>query len=374
MNSLRKTVTIFLATAALSGIGAGVAAAATPVAVTSHPQAVKFFNASPYSMFVAEVDAGVTPFATIQPGQSWTMPDNTALGGKLEVGERDSTGAVNDIDAIEITGYQPGVTYCHPIPRRANNQQMGCTVQTPDALSGENGPMQVSIWTTNQQHSGQNTDLDANTGDKAAMGDFLSGLATLNPAWVTFNPDVDTVSWGYGAQTLAGQAVWNCDAEDANEQIGGAATHEESTNVTGTFGITQGVKLFDTVDTEINASISVGHTWTDSTTDSYTIGENIAYHNVGWLGSIPSTETVSGAVTALTPGASPVVISNISFTEPGLNKTNNPAMNYQYVTHARPMTSDEITTYCGGSSPTNTVKKGGVVIGGTVPDVTAGAR
>ena len=47
-----------------------------------------------------------------------------------------------------------------------------------------------------------------------------------------------------------------------------------------------GVVQFDTVDTSISASISVGHTWTNSTTDSYTIGHDIPSHSVGWLGSI----------------------------------------------------------------------------------------
>ncbi len=68
--------------------------------------------------------------------------------------------------------------------------------------------------------------------------------------------------------------------------------------MTGTFTFTQGIKLFDTVDTSISASVSVGHTWTNSTTDTYTIGENIPAYNVGWLGSIPSTESVTGTVTA----------------------------------------------------------------------------
>lgn len=379
MGSVRRTVAVGFAVAALAGLGAGVAGAATPAALSSGQQDVRFFNASPYEMFVAKVDGGADPFASIQPGQSYTMTaaDLAHAGvtnGQLEVGELDDQADVADIDAIQISGYQPGAVTCTPVPGRSNAAEMGCLVQTPNVLGGESGPMQVSIWTANPKHEGQATNLDANTGDRVAMGNLLSGLAAYNPTYVTFDPNVDTVSWGYGTQTQAGQAVWNCDSEDANEQIGGAATHEESTNVTGTFGITQGVKLFDTVDTEINASISFGHTWTNSTTDNYTVGENIAYHNVGWLGSIPSTETVSGTVTATTTPGYPMVFSNISFTEPGLNKANNPALNYQYVTHSRAMTADEITTYCGGSSPTDAVRHGGVVVGGTVPDVTAGAH
>ena len=148
--------------------------------------------------------------------------------------------------------------------------------------------------------------------------------------------------------------------------------------MTGTFGITQGVKLFDTVDTEISASISVGHTWTSSTTDSYSIGENIPAHSVGWLGSIPSTETVSGTVTATSTPGYPIVFSNISFTEPGMNKANNPALDYQYVPHARAMTQDEIATYCQMNNAADTTRHDttrheGIVTGGNVSDVTAGA-
>ncbi len=186
------------------------------------------------------------------------------------------------------------------------------------------------------------------------MGNYLDGLAAISPSFVTFDSDVDTVNWAYGKQSQAGPAVWNCGSDLANEQISGGATHEETTYVTGTFGITQGVKLFDTVDTEISASISVRHTWTNITTDTYSIGENIPAKSVGWLGSTPSSESVSGTVTATSTRGYPVVISNISFTEPGLNRANNPALNYQHVPHTRAMTTDEISTYCTMDNAANT--------------------
>ncbi len=117
----------------------------------------------------------------------------------------------------------------------------------------------------------------------------------------------------------------------------------------------------------------MGHTWTNSTTDSYTIGHDIPSKSVGWLGSIPSTETVSGTVTATTQSGYPVSIANITFTEPGVDKTNNPALEYQYVPHDRPMTPDEINTYCSVGSAATTTRHDSIVTGGTVPDVTAGA-
>ena len=380
MNVIRKTAVAVLAAAALTGIGAGIASAA-PAAQSTGSQAqqdIRFFNASPYTMFVAKVDGGADPaFRGIQPGQSVTVSAATlaqrGMSGQLEVAEYDYSQGVTDIDAINTTGYQPGGTPCVPVAGRSNAAEMGCFVQTPNTLAGESGPMQVSIWTTNPKHNGVATNLDANTGDKVAMGNLLDGLATFNPAFVTFDPDADSVSWGYGPQAQAGPAVWNCGTDEANEQIGGGATHEESTNVTGTFGITQGVKLFDTVDTEISASISIGHTWTSSTTDSYSIGENIPAQSVGWLGSIPSTETVSGTVTATSTPGYPIVFSNISFTEPGMNKANNPALDYQYVPHSRAMTQDEIATYCQMNNAANTTRHDSIVTGGTVPDVTAGA-
>lgn len=377
MNVFRKTAVAVLAAAALTGIGAGVASAAPATNLTGGKQDVRFFNASPYRMFVARVDQGLSPMIQdIEPGQSATMSaaQLAGLNGQLEVGEIDNAQNVADIDAISVSGYQPGVAACQPVPGRSNAPEMGCLVQTPNVLAGESGPMQVSIWTLNPKHNGATTNLDANAGDKVAMGNWLSGLAALNPAYVTFDPNVDTVGWGYGPQAQAGPAVWNCGAGNANETIGGGATHEESTNVTGTFSITQGIKLFDTVDTEISASISVGHTWTNSTTDSYTIGHDIPSKSVGWLGSIPSTETVSGTVTATTQSGYPVSIANITFTEPGVDKTNNPALEYQYVPHDRPMTPDEINTYCSVGSAATTTRHDSIVTGGTVPDVTAGAR
>jgi len=377
MTVIRKTAVAVLAAAALTGLGAGVASAAPAAHLDSAQQDIRFFNASPYQMFVAKVDGGAAPaIRDIQPGQSLTVPGyelaQDGMSPQLEVAEYDPTQNIYDISAIMATGYQPGVTPCTPIPGRSNAKEMGCLVQTPNVLAGESGPMQISIWTTNPKHNGVTTNFDANTGDKVAMGNMLAGLATLSPSFVTFDPNVDTVNWGYGPQAQAGTAVWNCNTAEANEQIGGGATHEEATNVTGTFTFTQGIKLFDTVDTSISASISVGHTWTNSTTDTYSIGENIPAHNVGWLGSIPSTESVTGTVTAMSTPGYPISFSNITFTEPGLNKANNPALDYQYVPHARAMTQDEINTYCVSNSASSTAHNN-VVTGGTVPDVTVGA-
>lgn len=378
MNVLRKTAVAVLAAAALTGLGAGVASAAPATQLGSGQQDVRFFNASPYKMFVAKVDGGAAPaIRDIEPGQSLTVPAyalaQDGMSPQLEVAEYDDSQNIYDISAIQVIGYQPGVTPCQAIPGRSNAKEMGCLVQTPNVLAGESGPMQVSIWTVNPKHNGVTTNLDATTGDKVAMGNWLSGLAAYNSSFVSFDPNVDTVSWGYGPQAQAGPAVWNCGAGNSNETIGGGATHEESTNVTGTFTVTQGIKLFDTVDTSISASISVGHTWTSSTTDSYTIGHDIPSRSVGWLGSIPSTETVSGTVTATTQAGYPVTVSNITFTEPGVDKTNNPALEYQYVPHDRPMTQDEINTYCVSNTAANTTRHNDIVTGGTVPDVTVGA-
>ena len=77
------------------------------------------------------------------------------------------------------------------------------------------------------------------------------------------------------AQDLAGPVVRNCDAGDANEQIGGGSTHEESTSVTGTVSLTQGLNFLDLVDTQVSASISVGHTWTTSTETNYSVNKTI---------------------------------------------------------------------------------------------------
>ncbi|WP_395728652.1 hypothetical protein [Nakamurella sp.] len=376
MTTIRKTMVTALTALALTGLGAGVAAAAQ---VGDGIPDITFFNASPYTMDVTGVDQPIMPaniIAEIAPGQSVTVPGYTLqarAGTGINVSEGDRQTHVTDISAIQITGYQPGVaTGCTPFRGRTNAKEMGCMVQTPNVIAGESGPMQISIWTANPKRNGAATDLDATAAgsDPAAMGNFLSGLATINPSSVSFDTNVDSVGWGTGKQMMAGAPVWNCGSEDANEQIGGGATHEESTSVTGTLTLTQGIKLFDTVDTDISVSISAGHTWTSSTTDTYTVGENIAPHNVGWLGSIPSTETVTGAVTATPAGADPVVISHISFTEPGQSQPGKPA--YQYVTHTRAMTQDEISTYCTPSAVAGSTRHLDTVTGGTVGDVSGG--
>ena len=207
MNVLRKTAAAVLAAAVLTGVGAGIASAAPATHLGSGQQDVRFFNASPYRMFVAKVDQGLSPMIQdIEPGQSATMAADwlAGLNGQLEVGEIDTSQNVADISAIKIAGYQPGVTPCQAIPGRTNAPEMGCLVQTPNVLAGESGPMQVSIWTVNPKHNGVTTNLDANTGDKVAMGNWLSGLAAYNPPFVSFDPNVDTVSWGYGPQAQAG--------------------------------------------------------------------------------------------------------------------------------------------------------------------------
>jgi hypothetical protein len=381
VTTIRKAVVTALAAVALTGLGAGVAAAAPTTKVGDGTPDITFFNASPYTMAVTGIDQPNIPgntVAVVAPGQSSTVPSYYLQGhgitAGLDVTEFDRADHVSDISAIRITGYQPGVaTGCTPWPGRTNAPEMGCMVQTPNVIAGENGPMQISIWTANPQHNGVPTNLDATAAgaDPGAMGNFLAGLATMNPSSISFDTNVDSVAWSTGKQVVAGPPVWNCGTEDANEQIGGGATHEESTNVTGTLTLTQGIKLFDTVDTDISLSISAGHTWTSSTSDTYTVGENIPAHNVGWLGSIPSTETVTGTVTATPNAGYPIVISHISFTEPGQNQPGKPA--YQYVTHTRTMTQDEINTYCTPLGTAGAAHHGDVVTGGTVADATAGS-
>ena len=74
MNVLRKTAAAVLAAAVLTGVGAGIASAAPATHLGSGQQDVRFFNASPYRMFVAKVDQGLSPMIQdIEPGQSATM-------------------------------------------------------------------------------------------------------------------------------------------------------------------------------------------------------------------------------------------------------------------------------------------------------------
>ena len=78
------------------------------------------------------------------------------------------------------------------------------------------------------------------------MGNFLSGIENIRPGWVTYAPKkAHPVSWGTGPQALAGSPVWNCGGGDAQLQVGGQAQHSETTNITGTISVAQGVCLFD---------------------------------------------------------------------------------------------------------------------------------
>ncbi len=379
---VKQTGAVLLATAALLGVSVGAAVAATPpthatgtAAVNGQNGDIVFFNATPFTEFVSQVDQTFNHVADLAPGQSvlLTRADLAARGlsSQLEVGS-EASGNGWDIDAINTTGYSAGINACTPIAGRGMASELGCLVQTPNVLAGESGPTQISIWTNNPSQSGPITmDAAAPGSDPVAMGNFLSGIAAWNPGWVSFNASqANPISFGTGAAVQAGPAVWNCGQGDASEQIGGDSAHEESTNVTGTFGITQGIKLFDTVDTQISASISVGHTWTSSTSDSHSVSKTVNPENVAWLASIPSTETVVGTVTMSAAPAHPVTFENVSFSEPGVNSTGNPALDYQYVAHSRPMSATEITTYCGGGPAATTSNH--VIVGGTVPDVNAG--
>ncbi len=114
MNVFRKTAVAVLAAAALTGLGAGVASAAPAAHLGSGQQDIRFFNASPYQMFVAKVDGGAAPtLQGIQPGQSVTVSAASlaqyGMSAQLEVAEYDYSQGVTDIDAIMTTGYQPGV-------------------------------------------------------------------------------------------------------------------------------------------------------------------------------------------------------------------------------------------------------------------------
>lgn len=69
------------------------------------------------------------------------------------------------------------------------------------------------------QRRAHQLDATAAGAGPAAMGNFLAGLARMNPSSISFDTAIDSVAWSTGRQVVAGPPVWNCGTEDANEQI-----------------------------------------------------------------------------------------------------------------------------------------------------------
>ena len=126
-------------------------------------------------------------------------------------------------------------------------------------------------------------------------------------------------------------------------------------NISASIAVQQQIKLFDTVNTSITATFSIGHAWTDTTTDIHTETDSIKPEWVGWLSAIPSTETVTGTVTMQGNSPVPINFANVTFSEPGRNASGNPALNFSDVAHEFPMTANQITNIC-GDGPSNHVR------------------
>lgn len=384
MSHCAKTAGVLVVTTALLALGAGVALADSavdhPAGTTSadpmYPSAATgdavFFNATPWTATVTDPVNGI--------GGTWTLPSGKTLllthsqlqqffTPKVAI-EVTPPGAAEDDYILRTDQTQPGINSCAADP--LSSSDVGCVSQAPNQVAGQSGPTQYSFWSTDpSQTQSPVFDAAASGNDPAAMGEFLSDIANIQPSWIAFTPDpADAITWGQGPQALAGSPIWNCGAGQAHDEIGGSSEHSESTNVQGTLSVEQGIKLFDTVNTSITLSISAGHSWTTTTTDSQTKSKDIDPWNVGWLTSQPSTETVTGTVMLNGNAPKPIEFRNVSFSEPGMNPTNDPNLNYTYVAHARPMTQDEITKECGGI-PSNSV--GHQVVGGSIADVAAGA-
>ncbi len=391
MNRITKLATVGLAAVGIAGLAGATATAAT--AATAHPANLRtatgphypnaktgdiiFFNATPWTESIGQEIDGSNAIARIGPGQSVLIPQAQVAStltpyAAMEVRYNYGIESYSDVDAVLTHGNAPGVQSCAEGTNGYLSPGLGCIVQTPNVTAGEAGPTQISMWNTEGSRQSDPLNLDANAADAdpTAMGNFLSGIADIRSSWITFNPDqANPISWGHGPQTLAGAPYWNCGSGEAQEQIGGQAQHSETTTVTATVSVQQQIKLFDTINTSITASVSAGHAWTDSTTDTHSESKNVDPMNVAWINSVPATENVTGSVTMTGNAAQPINFANVTFSEPGRNQSGNPALDYAYVAHSRAMTQDEINTYCGGSGPDGSNH---VVIGGTVGDITAG--
>ena len=336
-----------LAATALMGCGVGAASAALASAPPAKAGDVVVFNATPWAEWI--YDNNDNNYTTVDSGQTATFTA-ADIKTKFPTGQMRTYNTYSTLTSIvHLTGYQPGVNSC---AIDGDQYNVGCIIQTPNLLIGEHSPTQISIWATNPNET-QPIDFDASDpgADRTAMGNFLSGIATLQPSWITFGPDADPVTWGSGPQDLAGPVVRNCDAGDANEQIGGGSTHEESTSVTGTVSVTQGLNFLDLVDTQVSASISVGHTWTTSTETNYSVNKTIPSNYVGWMTSTAATMIVTGTVTMNGNSPVPINFHNVSFAEPGINQTGNPDLDYSYTAHSQAMTPDQIQQFCGSQPP-----------------------
>ncbi len=368
MSTVTKAAGVLLAAGALCGIGAGTALAATPsvapggqqpAATTSvtpaakgHAGDVVFFNAMPWREGISPLDGSWS--TTINPGASLLLTRQQLIEHHLDKSVQISSFTMPMLQLQVPTAGNPlGVSSC---PANGTGG-VGCVIHTPNVRAGEDVPTQISVWGVDPDETQPvSFDAEAPGADPAAMGNFLSDIALIQPSWISFNPaDVDPISFGPGPQSQAGPALYNCGADNASIQVGGQSSHSETTNISASIAVQQQIKLFDTVNTSITATFSVGHAWTDTTTDTHTETDNIKPEWVGWLSAIPSTETVTGTVTM--QGNSPVAINfaNVTFSEPGRTPSNNPALNFSYVAHEVPMTPDQITNICGGG-PSNHVQ------------------
>ncbi|MCX4784302.1 hypothetical protein [Streptomyces sp. NBC_01264] len=378
-------VAVLLATAALTSAGAGSAWAATPTATRAagahYPNAKTgdyiFFNGTPWTASLGQNEDPLYDPIKIAPGasalvtaaQMATLAPGAGANVVMAVTPSDYANG-HDLAIIDPHGNTPGVQTCATGPSGLLSG-LGCIAQSPNVVAGETGPTQISIYGKDSTNQTAPLTLDATApdGDANAMGNFLSGMALLDPNSISFTPDqANPVSWGHGPQVLAGSPAWNCGDGEASEQIGGQVQNSETTNISSTVSVQQQIKLFDTVNTSITASVSVGHAWTTTDITTHTETKNVDPWNVGWINSIPSTQNVTGNVTMTGDAAQPIKFSNVTFSEPGRNASNNPNLNYTYVMHSRKMTQDEIQTMCGGPGPDGNH----VVVGGTLPDITAG--
>lgn len=379
--STGRTVTRGIGVLLIAGVLVGATAAAAqastpgagPGAVGSPPQTTPkagdavFLNASPdMAVLTGSWDTDESGVA-ILPGHSVVLTAaQLNAGPDMSIDLRPADGTDPTFIFAGLTD-QPGIHSC--AAKAASNPNVSCVAQVP---AGGQGPTQYTVWESEAHQDSTNTiDTTAPGVDTGAIGNFLSGMRSFQPGWITFAADPSIApTWGTGKQVQAGPVVWNCGQGQAHTEIGGTAEHSESSSleVSATVGIS--ADLFDLVNTSLSTTITGGNTWTDTTTTSHTESKDIDPFSKGWMTSEPSTQTVTGTITMTGNATRPIQFTDVTFTEPGRNPSNNPNLDYAYVAHSLPMTQDEITQQC-TAGPTALAH---TVTGGSVPDITAGAN
>jgi hypothetical protein len=198
-------------------------------------------------------------------------------------------------------------------------------------------------------NSGLHFSVDA-TADPALAAKVMAHWDQGSNKSFTLKDGTGDPTYSYLPKERATSMLFNNTLDPATLTLHTGVTHTETTTVTGTIGWKTSLGFMDFANAEINASIAVGHEWSDTNDWGQDEAVTVRPGYVGWIEQVVYTETVHGDFTFTDNDGVTYHVTNFALTQPDQSPRGSHALAIDYSAETRPMTPAELQQYPAGTT------------------------